>query len=87
MFSSFAFFSFYCGSEICRLKKLNGRLPVVQPYLRYMPGFCSQNSHNICCGAHAACRSVLFVRNVNHWSTDETWQIFLPEGEEIEVGS
>eukprot|EP00049_Salpingoeca_infusionum_P026056 m.23438 g.23438 ORF g.23438 m.23438 type:complete len:1084 (-) comp8501_c0_seq2:2108-5359(-) len=29
--------------------------------------------------------SVLFCRNIKHWSTDETWQTFLPEGEEIEA--
>eukprot|EP00043_Microstomoeca_roanoka_P017979 m.189568 g.189568 ORF g.189568 m.189568 type:complete len:1080 (+) comp16746_c1_seq1:144-3383(+) len=28
--------------------------------------------------------SVLFVRNIGHWSTDESWQLFFPEGEEIE---
>mmetsp|Transcript_34086 Transcript_34086/g.102777 ORF Transcript_34086/g.102777 Transcript_34086/m.102777 type:complete len:1063 (-) Transcript_34086:167-3355(-) len=29
--------------------------------------------------------SVLFCRNINHWATDDTWQIFFPEGEEVEV--
>lgn len=28
--------------------------------------------------------SVLFCRNIDHWATDDTWQIFFPEGEEIE---
>ncbi|EGD80564.1 hypothetical protein PTSG_01156 [Salpingoeca rosetta] len=34
--------------------------------------------------------SVLFARNIGHWSSDETWQLFFPVGEEIEciaVGS
>jgi chromosome transmission fidelity protein 4 len=29
--------------------------------------------------------SVLFCRNVDHWATDETWQVFFPEGEEVEA--
>jgi chromosome transmission fidelity protein 4 len=29
--------------------------------------------------------SVLFCRNINHWATDDSWQIFFPEGEEIEL--
>ncbi len=29
--------------------------------------------------------SVLYCRNIAHWTTDETWQIFFPEGEEVEV--
>jgi chromosome transmission fidelity protein 4 len=29
--------------------------------------------------------SVLFCRSINHWATDDSWQIFFPEGEEIEV--
>ena len=29
--------------------------------------------------------SVLFARNIGHWSSDETWQIFFPEGEDVEV--
>lgn len=29
--------------------------------------------------------SVLFCRCINHWATDVSWQIFFPEGEEIEA--
>ncbi|EDQ91285.1 uncharacterized protein MONBRDRAFT_23531 [Monosiga brevicollis MX1] len=29
--------------------------------------------------------SVLFCRNLTTWASDETWQLFFPEGEEIEV--
>lgn len=29
--------------------------------------------------------SVLFCRNIAHWASDETWQIFFGEGEEVEA--
>eukprot|EP00730_Choanoeca_flexa_P003859 TRINITY_DN11524_c0_g2_i2.p1 TRINITY_DN11524_c0_g2~~TRINITY_DN11524_c0_g2_i2.p1 ORF type:complete len:1032 (+),score=334.37 TRINITY_DN11524_c0_g2_i2:48-3098(+) len=29
--------------------------------------------------------SVLFCRNLSNWASDETWQVFFPVGEEIEV--
>jgi chromosome transmission fidelity protein 4 len=29
--------------------------------------------------------SILFCRNIDHWASDETWQVFFPEGEEVEA--
>ena len=29
--------------------------------------------------------SVIFVRNIDHWGSDDQWHLFFPEGEDIMV--